>query len=89
MSEKDTSNDLILQYKQLVERYEALNKEIDAFLNTAHQTDGKELSHEHLRQYRDLQRNRDEVFSEMRALQQRLMTDETTDVTQFGSTLES
>ena len=78
MSEKDTSNDLVVQYKQLVERYEALNKEIDAFLDSAHQADGKELSLEHLRHYRDMQRARDEVFSEMRALQQRLMTDETT-----------
>ncbi|GEM_PF-2234176 len=78
MSEKDTSNDLVDQYKQLVERYETLNQEIDAFLDSAHQADGKELSLAHLRQYRDMQRSRDEVFSEMRALQQRLMTDETT-----------
>jgi hypothetical protein len=78
MSENDTSNDLVVQYKHLVERYEALNKEISAFLDSAHQTDGKELSPDHLRQYRDMQRTRDEVFSEMRALQQRLMADEAT-----------
>lgn len=77
MSEKDTSNDLVIQYRQFVERYEVLNKEIDAFLDSAHQTDGKELSSDHLRQYRDMQRERDEVFSEMRALQQRLIADET------------
>ena len=77
MNENDTSNDLVIQYRQFVERYEVLNREIDAFLDSAHETDGKELSPEHLRQYRDMQRQRDEVFSEMRALQQRLMTDET------------
>jgi hypothetical protein len=77
MNENDTSNDLVIQYRQYVERYEVLNREIDAFLDSAHQVDGKELSQEHLRQYRDMQRERDEVFSEMRALQQRLMTDET------------
>jgi hypothetical protein len=77
MNEKDTSNDLVIQYRQFVERYEVLNREIDAFLDSAHEADGKELSPEHLRQYRDMQRERDEVFSEMRALQQRLMTDET------------
>lgn len=77
MNENDTSNDLVIQYRKFVERYEVLNREIDAFLNSAHEADGKGLSPEHLRQYRDMQRQRDEVFSEMRALQQRLMTDET------------
>lgn len=82
MSEKE--NHLITQYRQVVERYEALNRAIDAFLDSAHAMDGKELSPEHLQQYRDLQRQRDESFSEMRALQQHLMTDETTDMTALG-----
>jgi len=84
MSENDTSNDLVVQYRQFVERYEALNKEINAFLDSAHEADGKELSPDHLKQYRDMQRTRDEVFSDMRALQQRLMADETTPTTNLG-----
>lgn len=69
---------LIEQYKLLVARYEALSQEIDDFL-TAARRDGKALDPDEMQRYRAIARERDELFSEMRAMQRQLI-EETTDI---------
>ncbi len=59
------------EYRQLVLRYEALDEEIDAFLNAP---GGKldEMTEADLAHYRQLARQRDDLLNDMRALEQLL-----------------
>ncbi len=59
------------EYRQLVLRYEALDEEIDAFLNAQ---GGKldEMTEADLTHYRQMARQRDDLLNDMRALEQLL-----------------
>jgi len=79
MSEDNELRGQIDTYKKLVERYELLNAEIQLLITTAKESNpDKELSPQDLKRYREIARERDEAFSEMRALQRQLMADDTT-----------
>jgi type I restriction-modification system DNA methylase subunit len=76
MSDEYDLSGQIEQYKKLVERYELLNAEIQLLITTAKENNpDKELSPEDMKRYREIARERDEAFSEMRALQRLLMDD--------------
>jgi hypothetical protein len=66
---------LVAGYQALVIRYEALDTEIDDLL-MAHGGHTEDLPTIDLRRYRALARERDEVESEMRILEQQLNLDE-------------
>jgi cell division protein FtsB len=68
----------VQEYQQLVQRYHALDEEIDALL-TAHQGHTENMSEEAMAQYRSLARQRDDVFNAMRQMEQNLFTDEEVD----------
>lgn len=79
MSENNDLRGQIESYKKLVERYELLNAEIQLLITTAKESSpDRELSPDDLKRYREMARERDEAFSEMRALQSQLMADDTT-----------
>ncbi|MBE2270126.1 MAG: hypothetical protein IAE80_17950 [Anaerolinea sp.] len=62
-------------YQRIVLRYEELDEQIDALL-MAHDGRSDRMSPEDHSRYRDLARQRDELYNEMRALEQRLLSDE-------------
>lgn len=62
-------------YQQIVLRYEELDEQIDALL-MAHDGRSDRMSPEDHARYRDLAQQRDELYNEMRALEQRLLSDE-------------
>ncbi|MCU0513058.1 MAG: hypothetical protein MUE40_10850 [Anaerolineae bacterium] len=85
MSESSELQGQIAIYRRLVERYEQLNAAIQQLINSAREGSGsKELSPENLKHYRQMARERDEVFSEMRALQHQLMADDSSEFTITG-----
>lgn len=63
--------DLVRQYRQLVEAYEALDSRIDALV-TASRGEPKEMSAADLRQYRVWARKRSELLNDMRLIEQQL-----------------
>lgn len=69
-SSKSPSDDLA-RYQALVERRAALEREIAALLSGQENERAVQMS-----RYRELARERDEVISEMRALEQGLRLDE-------------
>lgn len=69
------SRGLIEQYQALVARYEALDAEIDDLL-MAHGGHTEDLPAADLRRYRALARERDDLESDMRALEQQLNLDD-------------
>lgn len=62
-------------YQRIVLQYEQLDEEIDALL-TAHQGRSERLSPADHTRYRALARQRDELYNEMRALEQLLLSDD-------------
>lgn len=74
------NNDLnrVQTYRELVLRYEALHAQINSLLH-AHQGASEHMSPDELTHYRQLARQRDELFNEMRWMEQELLSDDTTD----------
>lgn len=62
---------LVQQYQILVEAYEALDRRIDELVS-ASRAPRDEMSPADLRQYRELARQRSELLSDMRLLEQQL-----------------
>ena len=62
-------------YRRIVLEYEALDEEIDALL-ASHGGDAEAMSMEELDRYRELARRRDDLFNEIRMLEQTLLHDE-------------
>lgn len=69
------ARDLIAQYQALVVRYEALDELIDGLL-MAHGGHTEDLPADDLRRYRELARERDDLESDLRALEQQLNLDD-------------
>lgn len=59
----------IRQYNELVRQYEALSAQVQQSLS------GEQRNAAELAQYRELARQRDELFSEIRAMEQELFED--------------
>ncbi len=64
----DNPQERIRHYNELVRQYEALSQQIQQSLR-------KERSDAELAQYRELARQRDELFSEIRAMERELFDD--------------
>ena len=62
---------LVQRYQALVETYEALDRRIDALVS-ASRVPRDEMSAADLHQHRELARQRDELLSDMRLLEQQL-----------------
>ena len=62
-------------YRRIVLQYEAIDEEIDALL-ASHGGDAEAMSMEELERYRELARRRDDLFNEIRMLEQTLLHDE-------------
>ncbi len=74
----DNDSDVLQQvqtYRKIVLLYEALDEEIDTLL-MSHGGTSEKLPPDALAHYRDLARQRDELFNEMRALEQKLLSDD-------------
>lgn len=78
MNRTDEPGDLqgqISRYREVVLRYEALDEEIDALI-MSHGGSSDKMPPGDLRRYRQLARERDDLFSEMRELEQSLQLDD-------------
>jgi len=62
-------------YRRIVLEYEALDEVIDALL-ASHGGDAQAMSNDELERYRGLARQRDDLFNEIRMLEQTLLHDE-------------
>ena len=62
-------------YRRIVLQYEAIDEEIDALL-ASHGGDAEAMSMAELERYRGLARQRDDLFNEIRMLEQTLLHDE-------------
>lgn len=62
-------------YRKAVLQYEALDEQIDALL-ASHGGDAEAMSMDELKQYRGLARLRDDLFNEIRMLEQTLLHDD-------------
>ena len=74
----DNDSDLKQQvaiYQRIVEQYEQLDEEIDNLL-MAHDGRSDRMSAEAHARYRNLANQRDELYNEMRALEQSLLSDD-------------
>ncbi|MFN8378571.1 MAG: hypothetical protein U0452_07855 [Anaerolineae bacterium] len=71
------ARDLVQHYQALVARYEALDEEIDALL-MVHGGHTEDMPYIDLARYRKLARERDELESEIRELEQQLNLDDDT-----------
>lgn len=65
----------IQHYKQLVDAYHALDEKIDALL-TRYGGHTENMPAEAMEAYRQLARERDDVFNEMRMMEQSLLSDQ-------------
>lgn len=65
----------VQEYQRLVLEYEALDEEIDMLLER-HQGATEKMSSEDLRQYREMARRRDDVYNQMKALEQQIFQDD-------------
>lgn len=63
------------EYRRVVLQYEALDEQIDNML-AKHGGDAQAMSMAELARYRELARERDDLFSEIRTLEQTLLHDE-------------
>jgi hypothetical protein len=74
--EKDSTQDKLQRYREIVLQYEALDEEIDKLIMAA---DGKpeNMSPDDLGRYRNLANRRDELQNEMRWLESQLLDDAT------------
>ncbi len=62
---------MVRQYRQLVEDYEAIDSRIDALI-MSNKGKSEDMSAEDRRLYRDLARKRSEILNEMRLLERQL-----------------
>jgi hypothetical protein len=62
-------------YRKIVLRYEAVDEQIDALLAN-HGGDAEAMSMEELNRYRGLARLRDDLFNEIRMMEQTLLRDD-------------
>ncbi len=76
MNENSDSLQQAAQYQQLVEQYEALNDRIQTMLDNVG-GDTRKFAPEEFQQYRQIARQRDEIFNEVRVLQQQWMDEDT------------
>ncbi len=65
----------VAAYQKLVLEYEALDEEIDTLI-MEYGGASEKMTPEALRKYRRLARRRDEIFSEMRVMEQDLLSDD-------------
>jgi hypothetical protein len=65
----------VASYQRIVLQYEQLDEEIDNLL-MAHDGRSDRMSSEDHARYRNLARQRDELYNEMRALEQLLLSDD-------------
>lgn len=78
MPDSGDLHDQIELYRQIVLRYEALDEQIDGLI-MAHGGTSDKMPPEDLRRYRELARERDDLFSEMRAMEHFLDMDDDTE----------
>lgn len=74
----DDAHDLRQQvedYRRIVLQYEAIDEAIDALL-APHGGDAEAMSMDELERYRSLARERDDLFNEIRMLEETLLRDE-------------
>jgi hypothetical protein len=72
----ETDNvDQVQEYRRLVLEYEALDEEIDVLL-ARHQGAAEKMSPDDLKQYREMARHRDDVYNQMKALEQQIFQDD-------------
>ncbi len=65
----------VQDYRRVVLQYEALDEKIDSLL-AKHGGDAEAMSMAELSRYRELARERDDLFNEIRTLEQTLLHDE-------------
>ena len=66
-----TQLELVEQYRQLAESYQALDAKIDSLI-MANRKSRDKMSAEDIRRYRDWARHRSEILNDMRILEQQL-----------------
>ena len=71
----DDMRDQVQAYDALVEKYHELDEQIDNLL-TKYNGYTKNMPPEAIQQYRDLARERDDVFNSMRLMEQKLFSDD-------------
>lgn len=65
----------VTQYNELVNQYHELDEEIDTLLTSYH-GHTENMPPEAISQYRELARERDDVFNAMRTMEQQLFSDD-------------
>jgi hypothetical protein len=65
----------VQEYQRLVLDYEALDEQIDALLERHHGA-AEKMSPDDLKRYRELARRRDDVYNQMKALEQQIFQDD-------------
>jgi hypothetical protein len=65
----------VQEYQRLVLEYEALDEQIDVLL-ARHQGTAEKMSPEDLRQYREMARRRDDIYNQMKTLEQQIFQDD-------------
>ncbi|GAB5489996.1 MAG: hypothetical protein Phog2KO_02110 [Phototrophicaceae bacterium] len=71
------SNDMreqVTHYNELVQQYHALDEQIDDLIH-AHDGHSENMTDESRQQYRQLARERDDLFSQMRTIERDLFSD--------------
>lgn len=74
----DDAHDLrqqVEEYRRIVLLYEAIDEEIDSLL-ASHGGDAEAMSMDELDRYRGLARQRDDLFNEIRMIEETLLRDE-------------
>ncbi len=74
----DELREQVQRYQELMQRYHALDEEIDTLL-TAHEGHTENMDQEAMKHYRTLARQRDEVHNAMREMEQTLFVDDDTE----------
>lgn len=70
----DRMRQQVTRYNELVQQYHALDEQIDDLLH-AHQGHSQNMTDESRQQYRALARERDNIFNQMRTLEQELFAE--------------
>jgi hypothetical protein len=65
----------VQEYQRLVLEYEALDEQIDVLLERHHGA-AEKMSPDDLKQYRELARRRDDIYNQMKALEQQIFQDD-------------
>jgi hypothetical protein len=75
MSSDPDMSSLIAKYRAVVEQYEQIDEDIDGLI-MRYEGKSELMPPEDLERYRTLARRRDEIFNEMRSLEQQLLIDD-------------